>query len=344
MARIFSFFGKKKGHRQSGSRVFGGLSAVLIYASILLIGVVLFVILVTYQIGEISVGEVGYPTGGFWTRLALTLLMIGVGGFQMMNTIWALSISPERKSAITITASNIDITQAGEKKGNDYPGVPNHEIISGSPGVRLQHRLPVTNESLWLFFAIAFLCVVLLGIGSALAVLVINGIVSQGSVNWVAAGMVPIFVGGAIWAIVRFFGQIFELAAVGPSNVEISRHPLQPGETYQVFLYQAGLLKFRRIDLVLACFEHVTYQQGTDVRTETRRVTQKRVLRVKNLKLDPTKPFEHHSEVTIPETAMHSFQSPCNMVSWVLILTAVSNRWPRFTRRFPVVVHPPTHS
>ena len=340
MARFFSLLEKKKGHRQSGSRLLGGLIAVIIYSSILLIGVVLFVTLLTYQIGQTSYGEVGYNTTGFWIRLAATLLMVGIGGFQTMNMIWALSVSPERKSAISISASNINITQAGQKKSVEYASVPNHEFISNSPGVRLQHRLPVTNESMWLFFSITFLCVALLVVASALTVLVVNGVVVNGKVNWVALGMTPVFIGGAVWSIIRFFGQLLEIAAVGPSNVEIADHPLHPGKAYRVFLFQSGLLKFRRIDLVLACFEHVTYQQGTDVRTETRRVSQKRIMRIRNLKLDPSKPFEHQSEIRIPENAMHSFQSPCNMVSWVLILTAVSNRWPRFTRRFPVIVHP----
>ncbi|MEC9093640.1 MAG: hypothetical protein VX438_13085 [Planctomycetota bacterium] len=340
MARFFSFLEKKKGHRQSGSRLLGGLSAVLIYSSILLIGVVLFVTLLTYQIGLTSYGEFGYTATGFWIRIVVTLLMIGVGGFQTLNTIWALGVSPERKSAISISASSLNITQAGQEKSAALSSVPNHEFISNSPGVRLKHRLPVTNESLWLFFSIAFLCVALLVVASALTVLVVNGIVVNGTVNWIALGMTPIFVLGAIWAIVRFFGQLLEIAAVGPSNIEIAEHPLHPGQTYQVFLFQSGLLKFRRIDLVLACFEHVTYQQGTDVRTETRRISQKRIMRIRNLKLDPSQPFEHQSEITIPDNAMHSFHSPCNMVSWVLILTAVSNRWPRFTRRFPVIVHP----
>ena len=341
MARLISFFGKKKGHRQSGSRVFSGLSAVVIYSSILLIGIVFLVALITFQVGQISYGQAGLTTGGFWIRFSVTLLIIGFGGFQTMNTIWALSISPERKSAITISASSINLTQQPNSEPEDqYPNVPSHENISNSPGVRLRHRLPVTNESMWQFVSISFLCVVLLGIASSLLVLVVNGLLVGRPVNWLAVGMIPIFVCGAVWAIIRFFGQIFELAAIGPSNIEISCHPLKPGETCEVFLYQSGLMKFRRIDLVLACFEHVTYQQGTDVRTESRRVSQKRILRVKNLKLDPAKPFEHKTELTIPENAMHSFQSPCNMVTWNLILTAVSNRWPRFSRRFPVIVHP----
>lgn len=341
MARFFTLLQKKKGHRRSGSRLFSGLSAVLIYSTILLVGVVLLVSLVTYQIGQMSYGEPGFNAVGFWTRLGIVLLMMGLGGFQTINTIWALGVSPERKSAITIQASNINIVDSSpRKKSDEYPSVPSHEYISNSPGVRLQHRLPVTNDSLWLFFAILFLCIVLLAIASSLTMLNASELVNFGRVNWAALAITPIFIIGSVWALYRFFAQLLEIAAVGPSNLEVSEHPLLPGETYKIFVYQSGLLKFRRIDLVLACFEHVTFQQGTDIRTETRRILQKRILRVRNLRLDPAHPFEHHSELTIPETAMHSFQSPCNMVSWVLVLTAVSNRWPRFTRRFPVIVHP----
>ncbi|MDB4793925.1 hypothetical protein OAG51_00760 [Pirellulaceae bacterium] len=312
----------------------------IIFSSILLIGVVLLVALVTFQISQFTIGQSGFAGGGFWIRLAVTLLMIGVGSIQTFNIIWALGVSPERQSAITITAASIDITSPDWKPVEEYPSVPHHGNISNSPGVRLQHRLPVTTESLWLFASISFLCLVLLGIASTLTVLVLGGILDSSGVNWLAAGMATIFIVGAIWAIYRFFGQLLEIAAVGPTNIEISEHPLAPGETCKLFLYQSGLLRFRRLDLVLACFEHVTYQQGTDIRTETRRILQKRVLRVRNLKLDPALPFEHMSEFHIPKNAMHSFESPCNMVSWVLVLTAVSNRLPRFTRRFPIIVHP----
>ncbi|MDB4640771.1 hypothetical protein OAF56_03965 [Pirellulaceae bacterium] len=342
MARFFSLWEKKKGHRQSGSRLLGGLSAVIIYSTIMLIGVVLFVALITYQFGQAEAISIGFSIGGFWIRMAIILLMIGLGGFQTVNTIWTLSVSPERKSAITIKASHLDITQSSATKQEEFPSVPNHEYISGSPGVRLQHRLPANNESTWLFVAVSVLVLILLGVASTLTMLIANEMITHGKVNWIAAALCPVFVGGSIWACNRFYKQLLEIAAVGPSNVEVSAHPLIPGETYKVFLYQSGLLHFRRLDLVLACFEHVTYQQGTDIRTETRRVSQKRLLRVRNLKLDPGHPFEHHSELTIPDTAMHSFQSPCNMVSWVIVLTAVSNRWPRFTRRFPIIVHPVT--
>lgn len=314
----------------------------MIFSTIFLVGVVLFVTLITFQIGQLSLGQPGYGTGAFWLRIAVTVLMIGIGGFQTLNIAWALGVSPERKSAISLSAANIDITQAGEREPDEYPNVPRHDNISNSPGVCLRYRLPVTNESLWSFAGIAFLCLILLAIASALSVVVINRLRLDGSVNWVAAAMIPVFVGGSVWAIVRFLGQVLEMASVGPAHIEISHHPLVPGNRYRLFLYQSGLIKFRRLDLVLACFEHVTYQQGTDVRTESRRVAQKRVLRIRNLKLDPARNFEHITELYIPENAMHSFQSPCNMVSWVLILTAVSNRWPRISRRFPVIVYPRT--
>ena len=44
--------------------------------------------------------------------------------------------------------------------------------------------------------------------------------------------------------------------------------------------------------------------------------------------------------VTIPADAMHSFSSENNAVQWRIVVRALPDRWPEFTRVFPVVVLP----
>ncbi|HMC11219.1 MAG TPA: hypothetical protein VKH44_08005, partial [Pirellulaceae bacterium] len=41
-----------------------------------------------------------------------------------------------------------------------------------------------------------------------------------------------------------------------------------------------------------------------------------------------------------PPTAMHSFQSPHNLVRWKLVVRGEAETWPLFERGFPIVVYP----
>jgi hypothetical protein len=51
--------------------------------------------------------------------------------------------------------------------------------------------------------------------------------------------------------------------------------------------------------------------------------------------------FETRTQVEIPQGAMHSFSSAHNVVRWRLVVRGTHDRWPAFTRVFPVVVFPP---
>jgi hypothetical protein len=44
--------------------------------------------------------------------------------------------------------------------------------------------------------------------------------------------------------------------------------------------------------------------------------------------------------VEIPADAMHSFTSAHNAVRWRLVVQGTPDRWPMFSRTFPVVVLP----
>jgi hypothetical protein len=55
----------------------------------------------------------------------------------------------------------------------------------------------------------------------------------------------------------------------------------------------------------------------------------------------PHSRFETRAQVEIPQGAMHSFSSAHNVVRWRLVVRGTPDRWPAFTRVFPVVVFPP---
>ncbi|MFM8804645.1 MAG: hypothetical protein ACKOK8_12170 [Planctomycetia bacterium] len=56
---------------------------------------------------------------------------------------------------------------------------------------------------------------------------------------------------------------------------------------------------------------------------------------------EPQSRFETRAVVDIPADAMHSFTSAHNAVRWRLVVRGTPERWPAFTRVFPVVIFSP---
>jgi hypothetical protein len=127
---------------------------------------------------------------------------------------------------------------------------------------------------------------------------------------------------------------------VGPTQIEISDHPLRPGETYQVFVSQGGRLTINSLALLLVCDEVATYRQGTDTRSDESRVFSREVLRREQVELLPQASFEQQGELAIPAECMHSFKADHNEVRWRLLVRGDLAGWPPFERTFPIVVCP----
>ena len=127
---------------------------------------------------------------------------------------------------------------------------------------------------------------------------------------------------------------------MGPTSVEVSNQPFYPGCVYDVFVTQAGRLSVHSLQLVLVCEEEAIYRQGTDVRTELRRVHQQQVFRTEGFEIVPPAPFERLCRLEVPDNAMHSFKSSHNAIRWKLVVQGDVSRWPPFERDFPVVVYP----
>jgi hypothetical protein len=107
-----------------------------------------------------------------------------------------------------------------------------------------------------------------------------------------------------------------------------------------VFVSQAGRLQMRWLELWLACDERATYRQGTDTRTETRRVFAERCFVRQDFQIAQGLPFESRCRVAVPAGAMHSFQADHNEVSWKLIVKGSVDGWPEYERAFQIVVNP----
>jgi len=162
----------------------------------------------------------------------------------------------------------------------------------------------------------------------------------EGRPDWLLTVFVIPFLAVGIGLIVLFIRQLLLTAAIGPTRVEISDHPLTPGERYHLFLSQAGRLKFNVLEAALVCEEQATYRQGTNTRTETRQVYRQELLREEGFEIQPTVPFEKQCEFTVPSGAMHSFHAQHNQIQWRLVVHGRLAGWPDYQRAFPVIVRP----
>jgi hypothetical protein len=94
------------------------------------------------------------------------------------------------------------------------------------------------------------------------------------------------------------------------------------------------------LELLLICDEQSTFRQGTDTRTERRRVFQQSLWRRETFEIEQGENLEARCSLIVPPRAMHSFQGAYNEVQWRLLVRGDVRDWPNFERAFPVVVYP----
>ena len=271
-----------------------------------------------------------------WFLVPVSCIVLGGGGLG--NSLLHFGASAERRAALTQRA-RVDLFENGRKTAADYPNVPDAALINDSRGTRLSYRLPITAAHAWFLF--------FLGSG-AVAWNVITGLVVAGAVAahrpgdplWgPMLGLAPmVLIGTGLSA--YFVYRLLVASGIGPTLVELSDHPLLPGQRYRLFLSQAGRLRVASFQVLLVSEEQATYRQGTNRRTETRRVWQSEVYRAGDFEILPGRPFEVECDLEIPVRAMHSFKSDHNEVNWMLIIEGKPRRWPRYRRPFPLVVQP----
>jgi hypothetical protein len=156
---------------------------------------------------------------------------------------------------------------------------------------------------------------------------------------WLFVFVVPFLAGGLglIYFLVR---QAVIASGVGPTQLEVSDHPLFPGRHYDLLLSQIGRLTMKSLAVDLVCEEQATFRQGTDTRTHTCRVYQKRIFDRQAFDIPQGLAFQQQCRVEIPPEAMHSLQADHNLVQWKFVVRGEAGGWPPFERSFPIVVYP----
>lgn len=276
-----------------------------------------------------------------WWMWALTLLLPGAlmafGGAGLWRSLGRWGRSEERQAAAGRRPR--DPLADGPPLMDGLPGVPSCEDLVNSPGTILRYRLPIESPESWnllgfgLFAALWNAVVVLLAVNAGLDLL-------GGRIDWLLLAVLVPFVVVGVAGVVTFIRSLVLATAVGTTQLEISAHPLRPGGTYEALLAQGGTGAFRNLEMSLELEERATFRQGTDTRTERLVVWKAPLGSWQGLQLAPGTRFEARATIHVPATAMHSFASEHNAVSWRIVIRGRPARWPAFTRTFPVVVFP----
>lgn len=338
MARLFRLWEKKRGDRSTGSKFVGGLGEGLFFGVLFLLGSLSLAYLVAARL--LGAAPPLYQPGfGFWLMVLVMISFMLIGGTGVVYTVLQVGASAERRSAMARRAADIELLSDAMPSRREYPTVPRDTNLTNSPGIRLAYRLPVTHGGPWVLFAATAFFLVWNGIATVLVLVAFQSHLSERP-DWFLTVFVLPFAAIGIWATYYFVQQLLLHTGIGPTTVEISDHPLRPGESYQLFVSQAGRLNVKSLELSLVCEEETTYRQGTDIRTERCRVYCESIFVERDFQIEPGKAFECSCDLRVPDHAMHSFQASQNAVQWMLVARGHAASWPVFQRCFPVVVCP----
>jgi len=336
--RLFRLWGKKRGNRRTGSKLVGTVGEALFLATLFILGCISLSALIASQ--TFSPSPRFEPGFGFWVMVLVLGSFVLLGGGGVIWTVFQVGASAERRSALAKRAATIDLTgKVGVDRQEKLPCIPSDANLTNSPGVKLRYRLPVVQSPAWrLMFAAAF-CLIWNASGAVLVVFAVKSFLAGRPEWFLTIFTIPFLVIGG-FAIYDFARQMLIHTGIGPTNVEISDHPLRRGGKYDVYLSQAGRLWMKTLAFSLVCEEAATYRQGTDIRTERKSVFNRQVFRETDFSINPGIPFEHSCSIEIPGDAMHSFQSEHNAVNWKLVILGEADAWPSYERSFPIIIYP----
>jgi len=279
--------------------------------------------------------------GYSWWMWALTLLLPGVllafGGAGLVRSLGRWGKSEERRAI----GGHLPLDRLVKRPPADdaLPGVPPCDDLVNSPGTVLEYRLPISSPENWTLLGFGLFAVLW---NTVLVVLAVNAGLDLlgGRIDPLLLVVLVPFAAVGVAGMVMFVRELVLVTAVGPTQLEISDHPLRPGGRYDVLLAQGGSGTLRDLMLMLEAEEQATFRQGTDTRTERRVVWRSPLDSWRDIQVTPGTRFEVRATLHLPPNVMHSFASEHNAVSWRVVVRGRPDRWPEFQRSFPVVVHP----
>jgi len=271
-----------------------------------------------------------------WLLLLVPLAFVVVGGGGAAYALVNWGKSAERRAVMAQQIPG-ELFEPRESPDHDFPGVPRLATWMDSPGTRLAYRLAADVRPLWALGVMLGVALVV----SAVALVLAMGLLGGGltGLDWLSLLFVLLWFGGGIATAVFAVRRLWRASLAEPTILEISAHPLAPGQNYELFLSQPGRRALKRLALDLVCDERATFQHGTNTRRESRRVVESRIASQEGAELAQQTPFSSSFTLALPAHAMHSFRSAHNAIEWKILVRGESGSR-TFERKFPVIVIP----
>jgi hypothetical protein len=274
-----------------------------------------------------------------WPTLLIpaSFIVIGIGGLVYTALHWGTSA--ERRAAAMRSVRAPELFDLPATVDSKFPYIPDGIEITSSPGTCLAYRLPLTHSPGWTLLGLLAAAIAWNGAVSVFLVMAVRSFLAR-TPDWpMTLFIVPFLLVGV--ALIFVFARLLRhTAGIGPTLVEISDHPLLPGQNYRLFLSQSGNLSLKSIEVSLICEEEAVFRQGTNARTESREVYRKSLAIVADAIIRPGEPLEMECDLPIASEAMHSFRANHNQIQWKLIVCGEIVGWRGLLRSFPVVVRP----
>ncbi len=338
VARLFRFVEKKRGERRTGSNVVGSFGEAAFSGFLFLLGTLLLGVIIGTQVVQPDTSQFKFGYGR-WLVILVGASSVVLGGAGLIWTVLRMGTSIERRSAMARRAAESDFVHAAAPRPRNYPTLPPFDGLTNSPGIELAYRLPASQTPGWRLLATTIFAMLWLFLVFLLTVPVIRWHIA-GRHEWLLTALLLPFWGVCYWSVRSFVQLLLLSSGMGQTTVEISDLPLIPGREYQVVIAQHGQMTMNTLEVALICEEEATFMQGTDIRTEVREVIRQRCAAWRDVRIEPPIPFTATCGIPVPANAMHSFQSPHNVVRWRLIVRGEPQNWPVFERGFPLVVYP----
>jgi hypothetical protein len=338
VARFFRFVEKKRGQRRTGSNLLGSVGEATLSGSLFVLGTVLLCTIVGTQLAQPDATRIEFGRG-MWLLIMVTASSVILGGSGLIWTVLRVGTSIERRSAMARRATDNDFVHAAAPRPRNYPTLPPFDGLTNSPGIELAYRLPTSQTAGWRLLATTIFAMLWNFVVCLLTVSAVSNHLA-GRHEWLLTAVLLPFWVVCYWSVRAFLQLLVANSGMGQTTVEISDLPFMPGREYQAVVGQHGHVLMKSLEASLVCEEEATFTQGTDIRVEAREVYRQMCLSRCDFRVEPGVPFTAVCGIAVPPTAMHSFQSPHNVVRWSFVVRGEPETWPAFERRFPLVVYP----
>ena len=336
--RWFSLTTRRAGFPKRSRKSWAVTIEALFGSFLFVLGSILLAAFVTLAVIYSSPDALYISVWAFSLQLIVSVGLIVIGGYHMASLLWINAASLERRKALVTRAGEIELLNELLTGRENLPSIP-ADKYPPVRGDKFRFRLFGSRRNTWGILATTILAVLFAPLACILILTTLRD-VQVGRLDWLAVLLTVFMTGVAGWMVFQFIRKWLLMTGIGLPSLEISDYPLQPGESYQLHLSQPGKIRLRLLEVVLVCEEEATYNQGTDIRTESLDIFEQRLFRKRGIELKPFEPLEETIELELPREAMHSFKSNNNRIQWKIVVRGTANGWPSQERSFAITVVP----